>query len=185
MRMNVNWIEIFRMMRHRLTLTAALNQFPFRSATKLNLLRVEIKKMLMGWRFDAIYSTLFWHFGQLMNGSVWYAMSWKINSYQLRKNSHGKLFIIILTTSIAQKKFHTKEWKEIIFPLNSTVLCCCYSFTFTRLRQPPLNPPHPAMLSEKLLIESDHAWIKRKIALNQPNVTNKMISIRERLLRCE
>lgn len=98
---------------------SAVNQFPFRSTEPFS---VEYKKkMLMGWRCRCDHDSsffslfLFWHFGQLMNGSVWYGRCLgKLIRHQLRKNSHGKLFIISLTTrthSSAKKRVRLSEKK--------------------------------------------------------------------------
>lgn len=106
-----------------------------------------------------------------MNGSVWYGRCLgKLIRHQLRKNSHGKLFIISLTTRThrSAKKKSTIEWKEIIFPLNlsrsGAVVIHSHSLDFD-CHRPPSLPLLPGLLSEKLLIESHHAWIRRKIAL--------------------
>lgn len=58
------------------------------------------------------------------------------------------------------------------------------ALSFIHIHSTP-TATHSGLLSEKLLIESHHAWIRRKIALKfslllfNPNVTNKMISIHD------
>lgn len=86
---------------------SAENQFPIfdqLSEPFFTLSRVLAGKNANGLTLMRDRFELFWHFGQLMNGSVWWAMSWKINSHQLRKNSHGKLFIISLTNSHTERE---------------------------------------------------------------------------------